>query len=1210
MASNRETTFEEFQVDERFKKLKRSFKLAMLRKTHSDDGGMSVGINQSSISSINVDSLDSNCVIPSLQTCAIKSEILASSNNLRNLVLTKRNYKANQGIMTTSSVKQDDYLDDRHIMPPPRRNTVYRTPKETQNKVPTLSNYGSAASDLLHRSIQSSTVNNLSLENSPSCISHASPSFISNTDTNKVYSHSLVAPMKCTNDIHIIERIFLKWKVMLNDHYELIIKGTLECGKVARSKPVIRRYSATCVESKYKHIYSLKGNIVDERNVLPDYIRGKFHNGFPDDWENVHQIWRTYVSQGCPVTFRWPTPITDSDDDLKSELTELTYIRTTNNKTIPMKTYNTIECINSENPSNTSSKNEEKRNYSHSFQRCEENTLFVKPLVSNSKKDITPIPQTRNIELAHDEDKQNIDLDVNPLLPEISFIVMNKLKDVIREDKLHIIINNLANKNCSPKYIDKIIELFKCSDYIVSYRAKSECNGDSAVFMNCGTSSKFETIPLQSSLSCNDNPTNINKLENHININKFENNIMEQSKNYMPSTDLRCGSIRNDCNSIQSSNSINIKQQHDNNNDSNESESETYGVPKISEIGRILHAQKASKKIYKHKVRKKPTNSQCNAKEIEHKFTHAANPITNNNKSVSDASDISITEDETEARKRYERMNIAQKSREDTFYRYSGIRKNNFDVHGANKPVMQNEQSLDTLEAQRVNFNVFVKEQKAPHRVQENAHSQFVPDIDYTINSDIDVSTNKQKKDENMRGLHSNLDQEIVINSKSNSNFENPPVLRESRREFIEQPKSETVRAKPNIISSMPVNLKLRIKKIDSKLEQFKREQAEQASNVIIVENEERKQYSNIQPSEEIQKKKSISKPSTQTVANDKICSITNKENESNINSTNLKPTMMTNPTIEQSKNNELKVENNRKVLCSWVPKVIYYAKSKFELGLIFEGKLLNEAGHVVHRKFTTDIILKRLSPMLIETVNHEFYELSGHLKDNKYVIPKELAKQCRNGCPANIEQFCLTWKRLQSCKIQEMNEKPHNTSMNSLNTFISSRGRRIIPSLSYWTGERITLKDNNLVYNPGSSQESSLQSLIETSIEALGTEETKKQKVNSKNTSKEQKLLPNSNEIPSTNKNRTIVIETIQASNKSPKTKAANSTKRSYKLNKSQKPRIKRRMKQNLISSTDSSEEEHKVPPPKRVHTQLNTETPSQYTMTLRKRYDRGIPE
>ena len=30
-------------------------------------------------------------------------------------------------------------------------------------------------------------------------------------------------------------------------------------------------------------------------------------------------------------------------------------------------------------------------------------------------------------------------------------------------------------------------------------------------------------------------------------------------------------------------------------------------------------------------------------------------------------------------------------------------------------------------------------------------------------------------------------------------------------------------------------------------------------------------------------------------------------------------------------------------------------------------------------------------------------------------VIPKELAKQCRNGCPIQIEQFCLTWKMLQN---------------------------------------------------------------------------------------------------------------------------------------------------------------------------------------------------
>lgn len=643
------------------------------------------------------------------------------------------------------------------------------------------------------------------------------------------------------------------------------------------------------------------------------------------------------MSQGCQVTFRWPTPITDSDDDLKSELTELTYIHTTNNKTIPMGTHMSVECINSKNPSNKSSNNEEKYNCSsHSLQRCEENTSFVKRLVSNSKKDITSISQTRNIKLAHDEDNKqtNIELDVNPVFSEVSSRGMNKLKDIIREDKLHIIINNLADRNCSPKYIDKIIELLTCVDYLVSYRTNSEYNDDSAVFVNCGTSSKLETIPLQSSLSCNDNYININKLENHININKLENgdSRMEQSNNYMRSTDLRCA--KNDSNSTQLSNPINIRPKHDNNNDSNESESETYGVPKISEIERVLQAQKASRKIYKHKVRKKPTNPQCDAKEIEHKFesAHAAIPITNNNKSVSDESDISITEDETKAR--HEIINIAERSRENIFYRNSEIRKNNFDVHGANKSAVQNKQSLDALEAQRVNLNVFVKEHKAPHRIQKNM--QFVTDIDYTTNSDTDVAivrANKQKKDENMIELHSNMDKEIVIDSENNFS-EKPLVLRESCREFIEQLKNETVRTKPTIKSSMPVNLKLRIKKADSKTEEL------QASNMIIIENEERKQYANIQPSEEVQKK-SVLKPSIQTAASDKICPTTNKKNESNINSTNLKPTIMTNPTIERSKNNESEIENNRKVLCAWMPKVIYYAKSKFELGLIFEGKLL-----------------------------------------------------------------------------------------------------------------------------------------------------------------------------------------------------------------------------------------------------------------------------
>lgn len=89
--------------------------------------------------------------------------------------------------------------------------------------------------------------------------------------------------------------------------------------------------------------------------------------------------------------------------------------------------------------------------------------------------------------------------------------------------------------------------------------------------------------------------------------------------------------------------------------------------------------------------------------------------------------------------------------------------------------------------------------------------------------------------------------------------------------------------------------------------------------------------------------------------------------------------------------------------------------------------------------------------------------------------------KQCRYGCPAQIERFCLLWKTLYNGKflkiyiafkyskltysvcynnfrfldnIQEVEDKLHNATMDSLNTPISSRGRRILPPLCYWRGE------------------------------------------------------------------------------------------------------------------------------------------------------------
>jgi len=168
--------------------------------------------------------LDSNCAA-SLQTSLIKSEVLASSNNLRSILLRKKNHNIKQEGMTTSSVKQYHVQQDSHVdrvtMPPPTGSMVYRTFREPQGRVRTLSNCEKAASPLFNKSMQSSTVNTFSLKSAPSWIS-------TNTDNGKKYPNTFVIPRTPVNNFQTIDRTFSKWRVLLNDQYELIIKGTLE----------------------------------------------------------------------------------------------------------------------------------------------------------------------------------------------------------------------------------------------------------------------------------------------------------------------------------------------------------------------------------------------------------------------------------------------------------------------------------------------------------------------------------------------------------------------------------------------------------------------------------------------------------------------------------------------------------------------------------------------------------------------------------------------------------------------------------------------------------------------------------------------------------------------------------------------------------------------------------------------------------------------
>lgn len=205
----RQTTFRDFEADERYHKLKRSLKLAMLkvnnRRISEEEADAPVSLP--GFSSINGDAFNSSCA--TVSRTSLRSEIVSSSNNLRNLLLKKPTfYNSNQKQIVTSSVKQYDIKHDndidRLIMPPPETHVFHASKKSVVN---TLLDCENTAPVVLNNSVPFSTVYSLS---SKSTSTPMSPS------TNGDKEHQPT------------DRVFSKWKVMLDRQLELRIKGTLK----------------------------------------------------------------------------------------------------------------------------------------------------------------------------------------------------------------------------------------------------------------------------------------------------------------------------------------------------------------------------------------------------------------------------------------------------------------------------------------------------------------------------------------------------------------------------------------------------------------------------------------------------------------------------------------------------------------------------------------------------------------------------------------------------------------------------------------------------------------------------------------------------------------------------------------------------------------------------------------------------------------------
>jgi len=415
--------------------------------------------------------------------------------------------------------------------------------------------------------------------------------------------------------------------------------------------------------------------------------------------------------------------------------------------------------------------------------------------------------------------------------------------------------------------------------------------------------SKSEQIPPQQIVMHN----------NCVDSNKNTGNRTTELKSCVHSSDLENESIKNDFITTRQSNPVNIEH----NEDSDKSESEIYaGIPKIS-IERVL---RHGERMYKRQTRKKiiPQRYAVNPWHSVRESAQTTIPIVNVNETSRTESRTRMLDEATNMERIHRKATVVHQRSPEKFIINQQVQRNNINIHEKDKPAMQNQQFF----AQ--NLNAFVKDKRnVSHGIPQQQEVQVVSNID----SDIDVIDTQ--KPSGSTTPHIYLDEDIVIGSKSNSNFPEKSHIREPRelhREFIERSENEiaTKRSKPIITSSIPVNLNLKINNTDLKLARS------HDSDVTIEENE---QCAINRSTEEVDAKKSMLSVKSAIIANDFHSGMT-ADNKKEVHPN--KKSMM-NPATEQFNGDELKP----KILTAWMPEVVYYAKFKCKLGLIFQGKLL-----------------------------------------------------------------------------------------------------------------------------------------------------------------------------------------------------------------------------------------------------------------------------
>lgn len=686
----------------------------------------------------------------------------------------------------------------------------------------------------------------------------------------------------------------------------------------------------------------------------------KFYNGFSDDWRNVHEIWKNYVALGSKESFRWPTDVNYSDDDLNSEITDITHVQKTSKK------FQELSSMEKSTPQRSSG-------YSSDLQH--EKEVKIQENLENNKNTNNQSARnncTVNSEQFNDNnDKEDKNLHENRSQFDVSsdrscsgnlYTALNyafTLKDIIFEDKLTTITQNLLHEKCPKEYVQCVNRTIEYLNYILSFKISQldenikkpmielKCNSPLDVTeRKCSTPlSSTQNLEMEVIPQVVENKKNTKKSSNEINEKLMRQIISEKILERNPNEinervnegkhEINEKMIEKKLNSMDNCerNLVIIKKQVKYQEDSDASESEIYaGVPKVSE--KILQS-----KIDQKRHRRNDENGITRARNISREYKN----------NLPYDSCVSLFEEEIHKNPNDER-NLALD------FRNIKTKESRLD---SNNDEFLNERRVDLHRENRVPLEM----------LRNDKISTKIPVFSQIPNTASNERRKSMVNKENMEANNQNKFKEIFPHKEMHDDQnEVSEVQQKEKKNLSSNDINNPGHQKPRIINSEKVNFENfknpnQFLVTESKKREEKREKEERSNNVKttqFIQNTENKHSENI----------------AKNVNN----SFGSEENPKFLKNWN--------PLVKSDgKNHQLVFEGTLLKSVKFLTFIIEYIYQKLMPWIIYLNKnnfFFSAVSQLMKKKFMTNQVIRRISVTSFETADHQFYKLLGEINYKK----------------------------------------------------------------------------------------------------------------------------------------------------------------------------------------------------------------------------------